>query len=130
MEAHFILYVSDQKRSADYYREVLGLDPFLDVPGMTEFKLGDGSILGLMPEESASRLLGSGTIPPSASGSTPPVLKAELYLVVDSPGIYHQRALSCGGIELSPLMDRNWGHRAAYSVDRDGHVLAVAEIVG
>ena len=46
----FILYVSDQQVSRDFYAAVLGQEPILDVPGMTEFNLPDGSTLGLMPE--------------------------------------------------------------------------------
>ncbi len=35
----FILYVSDQQVSRDFYAAGLGLEPVLDVPGMTEFNL-------------------------------------------------------------------------------------------
>jgi catechol 2,3-dioxygenase-like lactoylglutathione lyase family enzyme len=45
-----ILYVADQKRSRDFYRNILGIEPSLDVPGMTEFPLTDNASLGLMPE--------------------------------------------------------------------------------
>ena len=58
IKSHFILYVSDQRASAAFYEAVLDVRPVLDVPGMTEFRLGDESVLGLMPVESASRLLG------------------------------------------------------------------------
>jgi len=30
-------------------------------------------------------------------------------------------------MELSGVENRDWGHRAAYSLDPDGHVLAFAE---
>jgi hypothetical protein len=123
-EAYFILYVSDQAESALYYGEVLDRKPILDVPGITEFELRDGSILGLIPVQSAGRLLGK-----SLFRSSSKVPKAELYLVVDDPGICHQRALDRGATELSPMQLRDWGHRAAYSMDHDGHVLAFAEKV-
>ena len=32
-----------------------------------------------------------------------------------------------GAVELSGLEKCDWGHRAAYSLDPDGHVLAFAE---
>lgn len=121
-EAHFILYVRDQVASASYYARILDREPFLDVPGMTEFALSDGSILGLMPVGSAKRLLGSSVFPSSSD-----VPKAELYLVVEDAAAHHHRALAGGGVELSPLEMRDWGHRAAYSLDPDGHVLAFAE---
>lgn len=65
MKAHFILYVTDQERSAAFYSSVLGAAPSLNVPGMTEFLLGDLTVLGLMPEEGIVRLLGEAVPDPS-----------------------------------------------------------------
>jgi len=121
-EVFFLLYVADQTRSARYYREVLDLEPIVDVTGITEFRLRDGCVVAVMPLASARKLLGEAVF-----GSTSKVPKAEVYLVVDEPERYHRRALERGGIELSPMQKRNWGHRAAYSMDPDGHVLAFAE---
>ena len=53
----FILYVSDQQASRDFFTTVLEREPVLDVPGMTEFNLLDGSSLGLMPETGIQKLL-------------------------------------------------------------------------
>lgn len=121
--AHFILYVADQTRSSRFYAIVLGFAPRLDVPGMTEFSLPGGAVLGLMPESSIERLLGPVLPSPSQAHGVP---RAELYLVVDDPAAYHVRALSAGARELSALGPRSWGHVAAYSLDPDGHVLAFA----
>lgn len=123
-EVYFLLYVNDQRRSAEFYTKVLGLDPILDVPGITEFRLKDDTVLAVMPVASAAKLIGGRHFPESA---TPPSPKAEVYLVVDDPGRYHQRSLDSGATELSPMQSRKWGHRAAYSMDPDGHVLAFAE---
>jgi catechol 2,3-dioxygenase-like lactoylglutathione lyase family enzyme len=121
--AHFVLYVADQARSAGFYRAVLGRAPRLDVPGMTEFELPGGAVLGLMPESGIRRLLGAAlgdvAVPPGAP-------RAELYLVCDRPGVFHARALAAGARELSPLLARDWGHEAAYALDPDGHVLGFA----
>lgn len=117
---HIILYVRDQAASTAFYRAALGLEPALDVPGMTEFVLGERTVLGLMPEAGAARLLGCD---PTAGGRPP---RAELYLVIDDPGAAHARALAAGATELSPLAARDWGDEAAYSSDLDGHVLAFA----
>ena len=119
---HFILYVADQARSRDFYAAVLGCAPKLDVPGMTEFSLGDAAILGLMPQTGIVRLLGP-TVEPARGGGPG---RAEVYLIVDDAGAFHARALAAGAGEISPLMDRDWGHRAAYSLDPDGYVFAVA----
>jgi len=123
MQAHLIFYVSDQKASARFYAQVLGLTPQLDVPGMTEFRLGEGAILGIMPAAGIKRLLGEKLPDPSKAAGTP---RAELYLLIDRPDAYHERALANGAKELSALSLRDWGHEAAYSLDPDGHVLAFA----
>ncbi|HOX44160.1 MAG TPA: VOC family protein [Myxococcota bacterium] len=123
MDAYFILYVEDQRRSAAFYRAVLGRAPRLDVPGMTEFQLGADSVLGLMPAAGIRRLLGPALPDPDGARGVP---RAELYLLVDDPGACHARALGQGARELSGLAPRDWGHEAAYSLDPDGHVLAFA----
>lgn len=122
--AHFILYVADQRRSADFYRGVLDVDPILDVPGMTEYPLGEGSVLGLMPETGIKRLLGE-ALPDPASGNGIP--RAELYLRVKDCRRPHHRAIEAGGIELSPVAFRDWGDFAGYILDPDGHVIAFAQ---
>ena len=123
MTAHFILYVADHARSAEFYRQVLAMPPALDVPGMTEFRLGDDTVLGLMPAAGIARLLG-GALPDPARASGIP--RCELYLLVAEPAACHARALAHGARELSPLARRDWGHAVAYSLDPDGHVLAFA----
>lgn len=123
MKAHMILYVSDQEASTRFYQGVLGRAADLHVPGMTEFRLSGGAVLGLMPVQAIRRLLGEALPDPSAGEGTP---RAEIYLLVETPEEYHRRALRLGARELSPLAERSWGHHAAYSLDPDGHVLAFA----
>lgn len=123
MKAHFILYVTNQERSAAFYTSVLGEAPSLDVPGMTEFSLGDSAVLGLMPEEGIVRLLGESIAHPSTAHGIP---RSELYLVVEDAAAFHARAIAAGAHELSRLVLRNWGHWVAYSLDPDGHILAFA----
>ncbi|MDO9170979.1 MAG: VOC family protein [bacterium] len=122
--AHFILYVRDQEAARAFYESVLGAPPTLHAPGMTEFEIGAGAILGLMPERGITRLLDlpSGEMPCGG-------IRGEVYLVAASPESYHRRALAAGARELSAMAPRDWGHRAAYSLDPDGYVLAFAEPV-
>ncbi len=119
-----IFYVADQERSAKFYRNVLLIEPVIDAPGMTEFALGPSAAFGLMPERGIKRLLGE-LLPDPASGTGIP--RAELYLRVDDPAAYHNRAMANGASELSGLLQRDWGDLAAYSLDPDGHVLAFAK---
>lgn len=125
-EAYFLLYVKDKPASAAFYREVLGQAPIVEVESITEFRLLEGAVLGLMPYAAAARNVDEG-VPAEAPADQSP--KAELYLVVEEPEGCHRRALALGAREISPMQQRDWGHRAAYCLDPDGHVLAFAEKV-
>ena len=120
--AQFILYVADQARARDFYRRVLGAEPVLDVPGMTEFDLG-GATLGLMPAADMEALL-SGQIRAGAGQ------RCELYLRRSDAAAALARAADGGGRLLDGLRDRSWGERAGYLLDPDGHVLALAAAGG
>ncbi len=119
--AHFILYVSNQESSTEFYIKTLGIQPRLNVPGMTEFDLSDTAVLGLMPYMSISRLIGRQIMREKEAGP-----KAEIYLIVDDPNSFHRRALSAGATELSPMQLRDWGHEAGYSIDINGNIIAFA----
>jgi Glyoxalase/Bleomycin resistance protein/Dioxygenase superfamily len=120
---HFILYVADQRCSTSFWTAVLDRQPSLDVPGMTEFALAQGAVLGLMPEAGIRGLLGPQLPDPATARGIP---RSEVYLVVSDPAAYHRRALAAGAVELSTLTLRSWGDTVAYSIDQDGHVLAFA----
>ncbi|MBS0212546.1 MAG: VOC family protein [Proteobacteria bacterium] len=124
MESYFILYVADQQRSADFYAAVLQRAPRLHVPGMSEFDLPGGGVLGLMPEAGIRRLLGAALPDPARAQGIP---RAELYLLGDEPAAMHARALAAGARELGAPAARDWGHVVAYALDPDGHVLACAK---
>lgn len=124
-ESYFILYVADQEQSTAFYSAVLNLKPRLHVPGMSEFSLPGGGVLGLMPEQSIRTLLGPALPDPGSGGRVP---RCEIYLMVEEPAAWHSRSLAAGAKELGPLRPRNWGHLAAYSLDLDGHVLAFATV--
>jgi catechol 2,3-dioxygenase-like lactoylglutathione lyase family enzyme len=123
-EAYFLLYVKDKAASAAFYSEVLGLEPIVETGSITEFRLLEGAVLGIMSFAAAARNVDEG-VPSTAPSSGSP--KAELYLVVEDPAGCHRRALERGAREISPMQSRDWGHRAAYSLDPDGHVLAFGE---
>jgi predicted enzyme related to lactoylglutathione lyase len=123
--AHLIFFVSDLSVATEFYTQVLKIEPRLNVPGMTEFVLDQGAILGLMPEEGIKKLLGEGLPDPAAACGVP---RAELYLRVKKPSAYLQRAVQAGGSELSPMQLRDWGDTVGYSLDLDGHVLAFSSL--
>ena len=122
-KAMIILYVADQQRSKEFYRAVLGIEPALDVPGMTEFPLTQTTSLGLMPEKGTSSFLGT-VLPPAKSGSGIP--RCELYLFVKDPAESYQALVDADGIAISKPEKRPWGDVTAYGADPDGHVIAFA----
>lgn len=124
MSVLFVLYVGEQSVARSFWEAVLLRPPILDVPGMTQFTLGEGAVLGLMPEAGIRRLLP--TLPDPAPGTKAP--RAEVYLRVVDPQAHHDRVLAAGGVELSGLSPRNWGETVAYSLDLDGHVVAFADL--
>lgn len=124
MTVHFIFYVANQQRSSQFYAAVFNRAADLDAPGMTEFRLGEGVVLGLMPVAGIRRLLGDKLPDPTSANDAP---RAELYVKTEDPEGHHRRALQAGARELSPFDHRSWGDWAAYSLDPDGHVLAFAK---
>lgn len=120
----FILYVKDQVQATAFYRTVLASEPTLDVPGMTEYQLGDRVTLGLMPASGIRKLLGDAIQDPGQADQIP---RAELYLSVENAQAWVDRALSAGGKLLCPVTLQNWGDCVGYVADLDGHVLAFAQ---
>ena len=124
-EVEFILYVSDQMKSKEFYRELFQVEPSLDVPGMTEFRLTKHVKLGLMPEDGISKILSDKTPHPNLGSGIP---RCELYLKIDNANEYITQGIKLGGTQISEITDRDWGDRVGYISDPDGHILAFAEL--
>lgn len=120
----FILYVSDQSRSKEFYAAILQQEPSLNVPGMTEFTLAENLKLGLMPENGIAKILGDKTPHPASGNGIP---RCELYLSVDDVDAACDRALKAGAKEVNPPTDRDWGDSVGYVADLDGHIIAFAK---
>lgn len=120
----FILYVSDQQQSRDFYAAVLDKSPVLDVPGMTEFMLNDSCKLGLMPENGIARILTPATRHPSEGNGIP---RCELYLYCVDPQKNAALAVKYGAQMVQNSEPRNWGDTVSYVCDPDGHIIAFAK---
>ncbi|MEA3287182.1 MAG: glyoxalase [Candidatus Marinimicrobia bacterium] len=118
-----IFFVKNQEVATCFYQNLFEVEPILNVPGMTEFRQDTGFSLGLMPLTGIKKLIGEQYFQPSP-GKTPPV---ELYLTVDDPEVYLERAIKNGAELILPVARRDWGDRAGYCMDIDDHVLAFAE---
>jgi len=124
IKVHFIIYVKDQELSTTFYKQLLDIEPVLFVPGMTEFMITPNTKLGLMPEQSIQKILKDTTLNPSLGTGIP---RCEIYLFVDSPQKYLDKAIVLGAVKIEDEKIRDWGHSVAYCCDTDGHVLAFAK---
>jgi uncharacterized glyoxalase superfamily protein PhnB len=125
MKAFFIFFVDNQAATTEFYSKVLLLEPTLNVPGMTEFTLPDGTKFGFMLNGGIKNLLGEKLPDPAKAAGIP---RSEIYLMVNGAALYHKRAVENGAKEIQTLKAMPWGQEVAYSLDPDGHILAFAEI--
>ena len=123
-EIEFIIYVKDQQKSKNFYKNVLQIAPTLDVPGMTEFILSDHVIFGIMPEDGVAKII-SPQMPHPKNGNGIP--RCELYLKVNNPTAYIKRGVESGGKIISKFKERDWGDKVGYLSDLDGHIIAFAQ---
>ncbi len=119
-----ILYVNDQEASCKFYQNIFRKAPDLHVPGMTEFRLTAGCSIGLMPNSGIAKILAGKTPHPELGNGIP---RCELYLHVDDVQLEFDNATKSGARLISPVMDRDWGDKACYFSDPDGHIIAFAE---
>ncbi len=94
LEIEFILYVSDQGKSTEFYTNLLQLNPCLDVPGMTEFKINEFTKLGILTENGISKII-SPIMPNTKEGNGIP--RCELYLKVQNSLEYINRRINKEG---------------------------------
>ena len=96
----FILYVSNQEKSRNFYQILLQQNPSLDVSGMTEFTLNDFVKIGLMPNDGIAKII-TPTLPHPNSGNGIP--RCELYLQVENIETVFEEAKICVKIESERL---------------------------
>ena len=86
-----IIFVENQEKARDFYKEVLDMEPLMDVPGMTEFKLADNMLLGIMPMRNKN-MMDIKTIKHWKRRNS----KCQIYLPVDEPDDYYNRVVKAG----------------------------------
>ncbi len=118
-----ILYVAHQRQSTKFYSEILGKQPCLDVPGMTEFIVSENLKLGLMPEAGIAKILSDKTPHPATGNGIP---RCELYIYTNDIYMVFQQAKDAGAREISSIQKREWDDTVGYLADLDGHILAFA----
>ncbi len=123
-EVEIILFVANQEMSTVFYEKILRALPQINVLGMTEFQISAYCKLGLMPNHGIEKILGKELPSPSIGVGIP---RCELYLMVENLQLEFENAINCGAKLISPILERDWGHRACYFSDLDGHIIAFAE---
>lgn len=121
---HTILYVKDQEKSREFYQRILCKKADLFVPGMTEFKLSENFALGLMPNNGIAKIFADKVPHPKNATGIP---RCELYLYVENIELAFENAINCGAKLICGIEERNWGDKACYFADNDGHIIAFAE---
>ncbi|OWY20694.1 lactoylglutathione lyase [Sphingobacteriales bacterium UPWRP_1] len=119
-----ILYVQNQEASRLFYSRLLRIEPTLHVPGMTEFTIAPNCKIGLMPNNSIAKILNGKTPHPQTGNGIP---RCELYITVNNVWLEQENALTAGATLICPVKDYDWGDRACYFYDPDGHIIAFAE---
>ena len=107
-------YAADLAAAKKWHAELLGLDPYFEVPGYTEFRLGDYQHeLGVIDSRYAP------------AGSAPGPAGAVVYWHVDDVRATLEKLLSLGAKEHQTLTDRGEGFVTASVVDPFGNILGI-----
>ncbi len=77
-----------------------------------------------MPETGIAKILQNKIDNPASGNGIP---RCELYLYSDNIVADYENAISCNAKLISPIMDRDWGDKACYFADHDGHIIAFAQ---
>lgn len=106
-------YADDHAAAKAWYTEFLGLEPYFNVPGYSEFRIGDHQHeLGIIDRKHAP------TRPDQPGG-------AVVFWHVDDLPATVARLLELGAKEYEPVIERGDGFVTASVVDPFGNVLGV-----
>lgn len=110
--------VADVQRALQFYRDAIGLQVTVDLPVFAQLDTASNAALGLYERTALAKTAGLAQVP--EPGGT------ELYLSVPDLDAAIERALAAGATMTSARAARPWGDEAAYFLDPDGNVVALA----
>ncbi|WP_104196300.1 VOC family protein [Cryobacterium sp. M15] len=106
-------FAADLEAARKWYSELLGIDPYFQMPGYVEFRVGDYQHeLGIIDASYA---------PPVPDGSAGEIIH---WHVDDLPGSF-EKLLSMGATEYQPPTDRSEGFVTGSVVDPFGNILGI-----
>ena len=106
-----VVFVSDMKKSIEFYRDALGLPLRFESPEWTEFDT-PGTTLALHPTDTPSS--GGEPVDENPAGQCHPSF------TVDDIDAYHERLTSKGVICVRPPREEEYGRKLAKYVDPNG----------
>lgn len=115
-----IVFVSDMKRSVEFYRDVLGLPLKFESPGWSEFAT-EGTVLGLHPGSNPAA-----PAAPSPEGRVPAGTCQPGFQVPDLEA-FHRQMTAKGVTCLRPPAMQDFGAKLALYADPDGLAISVGE---
>ncbi|WP_431910321.1 VOC family protein [Nonomuraea jabiensis] len=107
-------YAADLEAAKTWYTELLGIEPYYQVPGYIEFRVGDYQHeLGIIDARYAP------------AGATDGPAGSITYWHVDDLDAVRDRLLALGAKEYQPITERGEGFVTASVIDPFGNVLGV-----
>lgn len=114
------LFVRDVRRSAAFYRDVLGFEVLREAPGGYVSIGREGAVLGL---SAASHLPEDHPVRPGPGDRVG--LGVELVIVVDDVKTSHAHAVASGQPGITALVEQPWGLTDFRVVDPDGFYVRI-----
>lgn len=115
-----VVPAADVRLSRDFYRDLLGLTAVFDSDWYVQLHGGDESVqLGIV-------VLGHDTVPERFRGAPAGVLVS---VEVDDVDAVHARARAAGHVIALDLRDEDFGQRHFMTVDPDGLLVDVIEVI-
>lgn len=107
-------YATSHEKAIKWYSELLGMEPYFNVPGYSEFRIGDYEHeLGIIDSKYAPK-----DYSPNPSG-------AIIFWHVDDLQAALELLISMGAKEYEPVTDRTEGFVTASVVDPFGNILGI-----
>lgn len=107
-------YATDHDAAKRWYSELFDTEPYFDVPGYFEFRLGD--------HQHELGVIDAAYAPPRSSAGPGGAI---VYWHVDDPAATVDRLIEMGAVEYQPLTERGQGFITASVVDPFDNIIGV-----